>query len=61
MAKVRGLRMFYKTVTKKSNRKSDDNVPRFYLLHLIVSINLVLVVMKENFNTTKTINKQGKK
>ena len=43
MTKVRGLRMFYKTVTKKSNRKSDDNVPRFYLLHLIVSINLVLV------------------
>ena len=43
MAKVRVLRIFYKTVTKKSNRKSDDNVPRFYLLHLIVTINLVLV------------------
>ena len=27
MAKVRDLRDFYKTVTKKSNGKSDDKVP----------------------------------
>ena len=29
MAKVRDLRDFYKTVTKKNNGKSDDKVPRF--------------------------------
>ena len=29
MAKVRALRGFYKTVTKKNNGKSDDKVPRF--------------------------------
>ena len=29
MAKVRDLRDFYKTVTKKNNEKSDDKVPRF--------------------------------
>ena len=29
MAKVRGLRNFYKTVTKKSNGKSDDKIPPF--------------------------------
>ena len=29
MAKVRDLRDFYKTVTKKNNGKSDDKVPPF--------------------------------
>ena len=29
MTKVRDLRDFYKTVTKKSNGKSDDKVPPF--------------------------------
>ena len=29
MPKVRGLRKFYKTVTKKCNEKSDDKVPPF--------------------------------
>ena len=29
MAKVRNLRDFYKTVTKKKNRKSDDKIPPF--------------------------------
>ena len=29
MTKVRDLRNFYKTVTKKWNGKSDDNVPTF--------------------------------
>ena len=29
MAKVRDLRDFYKTVTKKNNRKCDDKVPPF--------------------------------
>ena len=29
MAKIRDLRDFYKTVTKKNNEKSDDKVPRF--------------------------------
>ena len=29
MAKVRDLRDFYKTVTKKNNGKSDDNDPPF--------------------------------
>ena len=29
MAKVRALRDFHKTVTKKNNGKSDDKVPRF--------------------------------
>ena len=29
MANVRDLRDFYKTVTKKNSRKSDDKVPTF--------------------------------
>ena len=29
MAKVRNLRDFYKTVTKKKNGKSDDKIPPF--------------------------------
>ena len=29
MTKVRDLRYFYKTVTKKNNGKSDDKVPSF--------------------------------
>ena len=29
MAKVRNLRDFYKTVTKKNNGNSDDKVPPF--------------------------------
>ena len=29
MTKVRNLRDFYKTVTKKKNGKSDDKIPPF--------------------------------
>ena len=38
MAKVRDLRDFYKTVTRKNNGKSDVKFHRFYPLHLVVLI-----------------------
>ena len=47
MAKVRDLRDFYKTVTKKNNGKSDDKVPPF-LSSASGSVN-----QAENFSTSE--------
>ena len=47
MVKIRDLNDFYKTVTKKNNRKSDDKVPPF-LSSASGSVN-----QAENFSTSE--------
>ena len=53
MAKVRDLRNFYKTVTKKNNGKSDDKVPPF-LSSASGSVNQaeIFIISNEIYNTS---------
>ena len=47
MAKVRDLRNFYKTATKKGNRKSDDKIPL-----ILSSASAFLYTCKEIYKST---------
>ena len=52
MTKVRDLRNFYKTMMKKSNRKSNDKVPSEAEISIISNEMKSYIQSRKNYNTS---------